>query len=285
MDTEIDIDSDDSGAATDDDRAARAAADADAGGIAARTGLDGVSLKPRECDVSVAADLPFGLVCVDYEGRESLPAFDTLAALARDRTVRLTTPVRADGFDPRGDDSLTRALPDSVGRILVAGHPAYLDESERKRAVAPRLGDAVGVSTDPWVGTEGIERVALAAGGTQYELLSRTTERDVRALRAAGYEGDIAVYAPTVPTDDEDAVLDAVGGYAARRKPVQKALPDGAETDADASGRAREVLRKATRDYALVGDPDTVGDRVAALKEAGADLVVGYPAAGVETFR
>ncbi|WP_435144344.1 DUF7388 family protein [Halobaculum sp. P14] len=261
------------------------------GSVAARTGLDGVALKPTECDVSVAADLPFGLVCVDYEGRDELPSFDLLAELAADRDVRLATPVRADGFDPRGDDSLSRRVPASVGRVLVAGHPAYLSETERRRAVAPRLGDAMDAVAaadpdgEPWVGTEGVERLALAAGGVQYELLSRTTERDVRGLRAAGYDGRIAVYAPTVPTDDEDDVLDAVGDYAARRKPVRDALPDGAATDSSADGRARDVLSKAVRDYALVGDPDTVGDRVAALKDVGVDTVVGYPAAGVETFR
>ncbi|QLG26192.1 luciferase [Halorarum halophilum] len=256
-----------------------------AAGIAARTGLDGVALKPTECDVAVARDLQFDLVCVDYEGREALPEFDRLAALAGEREVRLTTPVRADGFDPRGDDSLTASLPDGVRRVLVAGHPAYLTEREKSRAVAPRLGEAVAVSADPWVGTEGVERLALAAGGTQYELLSRATERDVRGLRAAGFDGEVAVYAPTVPTADEDAVLDAVGPYAARRKPVRTALPDDAPTDSTATGRAREVLSKAVRDYALVGEPDAVAERVTALKEAGVDYVVGYPAAGVESFR
>lgn len=253
--------------------------------IAARTGLDGVALKPTECDVAVARDLRFDLVCVDYEGREALPEFDLLGELAREREVRLTTPVRADGFDPRGDGTLAASLPDGVRRVLVAGHPAYLSEREKRRAIAPRLGDAVAASADPWVGTEGVERLALAAGGTQYELLSRATERDFRRIRAAGFDGELAVYAPAVPTADEDAVLDAVGPYAARRKPVREALPDGAATDSTATGRAREVLSKAVRDYALVGDPDAVGERVAALKDAGADYVVGYPAAGVETFR
>ncbi|QLG63267.1 DUF7388 family protein [Halorarum salinum] len=255
------------------------------GSVAARTGLDGVALKPTECDVGVAADLPYDLVCVDYEGRDALPAFDRLADLIGEREVRLTTPVRADGFDPHGDDSLARRLPAGVRRVLVAGHAAYLTDREAARAVAPRLGDAVEAAADPWVGTEGVERVALAAGGTQYELLSRSTERDLRALRAAGFDGDLAVYAPTVPSDDEDAVLDAVGAYAARRNPVRRALPEDAATDSTARGRAREVLSKAVRDFALVGDADAIGERVGALKDAGADHVVGYPAAGVETLR
>ncbi|WP_435063173.1 DUF7388 family protein [Halobaculum sp. EA56] len=257
--------------------------------VAARTGLDGVALKPTECDVSVAADLPVDLVCLDYEGREALPEADTLAALAAARDLRVTTPVRADGFDPRGDDSLVATLPDAADRVLVAGHGAYLTDEERRRAVAPRIGDAAAAVRAaggvPWVGTEGVERVALAAGGVQYELLSRTTERDVRALRAAGFDGDVAVYAPVVPSDDEDAILDAVGAYAARRRPVREALPEGAATDAAATGRAREVLSKAVRDFALVGDPGTVGERVADLRAAGVDTVVGYPAAGVDTLR
>jgi len=248
------------------------------------TGLDAAALKPAECDVSRAVELPFETVTVDYEGREHLPDDETLARIAAEKEVRLTTPVRAEGFDPLGDDGLDRALPAGVDRVVVAGHPAYLTDEERGKAVAPRLGAAVERDPAAWVGTEGVERAALATGATQFELLSRRTERDLRALRAAGFDGEVAVYAPTVLTDDEDAVLDAVGAYAARRGPVAKALPDGAATDATASGRAREVLSKAVRDYALVGTPAEVGERVADLKAAGADLAVGYPARGVEAF-
>jgi hypothetical protein len=254
------------------------------GGIE-EAGLDGVVLKPAECDVRAALDLPFERVCIDYEGRAELPEAETLAALARERSLRVTTPVRADGFDPLGDDSLLDTLPSDAKRVLVAGHPAYLTDDEQARAVAPRLGAAVETATQPWVGTESVERLAMAAGGVQYELLSRRTERDLRGLRAAGFDGDVAVYAPTVPTDDEDEILDAVGAYAARRGPVRSALPDDAETDSAASGRAREVLSAAVRDYALVGDLGTITERISALKEAGADLVVGYPAGGVATFR
>jgi hypothetical protein len=254
---------------------------------AAVAGIDAVALKPTEHDVSHVADLHDGIrtVTVDYEGRNSLPDRDALADLASDeREVRLTTPVRADGFDPLGDDSLAADLPDELGRVLVAGHGAYLSESERSRAIASRLGAAVEASQDAWVGTEGVERVALATGATQFELLSRSTERDVRALRAAGFDGEIAVYAPTVLAGDEDEILDAVGAYAARRAPVRRALPEDAATDGGASGRAREVLSKAVRDYALVGEKATVGERVDALRDAGVDRVVGYPAAGIEAF-
>jgi hypothetical protein len=251
---------------------------------AAVTGLDAVALKPTECRVERAADLPFETVAIDYEGREHLPDAESLAALAEDREVLVTTPVRADGFDPLGDDSLTEWLPPGVRRVLVAGHPAYLSAEERARAVAPRLGEAFERAPDAWVGTEGVERVALATGGTQYELLSRTTERDLRSLRDAGLDADLAVYAPTVLTDDENAILDAVGDYAARRKPVARALPDGAPTDSTATGRAREVLSEAVRDYALVGSPETVRERVADLRDAGATTVVGYPARGIDAF-
>jgi len=264
--------------------------------VAARTNLDGVALKPTECDVSVAADLPVDLVCLDYEGRESMPDADTLADLAGSVDLRVTTPVRADGFDPRGDDSLVATLPDAADRVLVAGHGAYLSDKEASRVVASRLGAARRDAPDAWVGTEGVERVALAAGGTQFELLSRSTDRDVRALRAAGFDGEVAVYAPTVLTDDEDAVLDAVGAYVSRRRPVARALPDGngsgggdgsdaaPPTDASATGRAREVLSAAARDFALVGSPETVRERVDDLREVGVDHVVGYPARGIDEF-
>jgi hypothetical protein len=254
---------------------------------AAVAGIDAVALKPTEHDVSNIASLHDGIrtVTVDYEGRDSLPDRDALAGFASaERDVRLTTPVRVDGFDPLGDDSLATGLPDELGRVLVAGHGAYLTDEQAERAIAPRLGAAVESSEDAWVGTEGVERAALATGATQFELLSRSTERDVRALRAAGFDGEIAVYAPTVFAATEDEILDAVGDYAARRGPVRRALPEDAATDGDARGRAREVLSKAVRDYALVGEKATVGERVDALRDAGIDRVVGYPAAGIEAF-
>jgi len=248
------------------------------------TGLDAVALKPTECDVSRAASLSVDTLAIDYEGREHLPDPETLGALAAEKDVYVTTPVRADGFDPLGDDSLLSTLPPDVNRVLVAGHSAYLTEEEAERAVAPRLGAARETAPDAWVGTEGVERVALAAGGTQYELLGRSTTGDLRSLRAAGFDGEVALYAPTVLTDDKDDVLDAVGPYAARRRPVASALPKGADTDAAATGRAREVLSQAVRDYALVGTAERVAERVDELEAAGADLVVGYPARGLDEF-
>jgi hypothetical protein len=248
-----------------------------------RAGLDALALKPKEHDLSRAVDLPVDTLNVDYEGHDHFPDRETLEALAADRTVLATTPVRADGFDPLGDDSHL-PLPDDVGRVLVAGHSAYLSEEEATRAIAPRLRAAREAAPDAWVGTEGIERLALAAGGTQYELLSRRTEDSVRALRAAGYDGEVACYAPVVLADTEGTILDAVGGYAARRGPVARALPEGAPTDGTARGRAREVLSQAVRDYALVGDAETVRARTDALREAGVDTVVGYPARGLDAF-
>ncbi|MFC5970625.1 luciferase [Halomarina salina] len=265
----------------------------------ARTGLDALALKPTEHDLDAAAALDVDVLALDYEGREALPGEETLRALAADRTLLLTAPVRADGFDPLGDDGLLREVPAEVGLTFVAGHGAYLTAEERARAIAPRLRAALDwhaersadadrtPATKPWVGTESIERVALAAGddAVQYDLLDRSTAGEVRAMRRMGYEGDVAVYAPTLLTDDEDVLLDALGGYVARRGPVRAALPDGAATDGGATGRAREVLVAACRDYALAGTPEAVGEQVASLHEAGVDTVVGYPARGLDAFR
>lgn len=252
-----------------------------------RTGVDALALKPAECDVTRALDVDVDVVTVDYEGREHVPDAGALRELAAEKTLRVTTPVRATGYDPTGDRSLDDALPANAGRVLVAGHGAYLDDDEQAKGVADRLGAAVARHPDAWVGTESVERVALATGATQFELLSRSSLRDVRALRAAGFDGEVALYAPTVLTEDEDAVLDAVGAYAARRGPVRRALPDAEDgepvaTDASATGRAREVLSKAVRDYALVGDVATVRERVDRLHDAGVDHVVAYPARGLE---
>lgn len=267
-----------------DSTAQRTAADSDATSPLAAAGISAAALKPTECDVSAAVDLPVSTLVVDYEGRAALPDDATLTRLAETAEVRVTTPVRADGMDPLGDSAVDDSLPDAVGRVLVAGHGAYLSEAEAKRPIAPRLGAGRDRHPDAWVGTEGVERIALAAGGTQFELLSRSTLRDVRALRAAGFEGDIAVYAPTAFTDDEDDLLDALGEYISRRGPVRRALPDGAATDSAATGRARDVLLAASRDFALVGDVETVRERVDELHEAGVDTVVAYPARGLREF-
>lgn len=245
-------------------------------------GIDGAALKPTEMDLDRAHELDVETLTVDYEGREHVPDPERLRALGSEFDLRVTVPVRADGFDPRGDDELHRSLPDVASEVLVAGNHAYLEAHERNRAVAPRLSAALESTSDPWVGTEGIERLALAAGGTQFELLSVGTARSIRALREAGFEREIAVYAPTVLTADESAILDAVGEYTARRRPVWERLPDGARTDSEASEETREILGDACRDYALVGDPETVRARVESLRKAGADHVVGYPARGLD---
>lgn len=247
-------------------------------------GLDGVALKPRECDLRAARDLPIDRITVDFEGREHLPDPNRLADLAGNLEVRVTAPVRADGFDPLGDNSTYDCLPDPVGLVLVAGHSGYLDDTERTRAIAPRIGAMVERAGDPWVGTEGIERIALATGVTQFELLGPGVERNLRGLRAAGFDGEIAVYAPTVLSASEDVILDAVGPYVARRQPVAERLPEDTVTDARSTGRTRGVLLDAAGEYALIGDPASVRDRVDGLREAGTDHVVGYPARGIETF-
>jgi hypothetical protein len=259
-------------------------------------GLDAVALKPTEVPLDRARVCGVGSVTIDYEGREHLPDFEMLETLAGEMEVKLATPVRADGFDPLGDDSLAKRLSANVGQVLVAGHPAYLSVEERQRAVAPRLRAARERAPNAWVGTEAIERIALAAGGTQFELLSSTTEREARALRAAGFTGDLAVYAPVVLTENEDTILDALGEYVARRGSVAQALADddathstpstkvtdGTAVDSTAVGHDREVLMEACRNFALVGSPERVTKRTAELRDAGIDMIVGYVADGIE---
>jgi len=248
----------------------------------ARIGVDAVALKPTEHRLDLATELPVNTLAVDFEGRDAVPDPATLERLADTHDVRVTVPVRADGYDPLGDDSALAALPDEVGRIVVAGNPAYLDEHERSRSITPRLRAAAEASEAHWIGTESVERVALAVGGTQFELLSRSTHADIRALRAAGVEDDVAVYAPTVLTSDTDAILDALGGYVARRQRVRDRLPTDASTTASATGQARETLLAAANEYALVGEASTVAQRVRSLEAAGVDNVVAYPARGLD---
>ncbi|AHF98753.1 luciferase [Halostagnicola larsenii XH-48] len=248
-----------------------------------RAGLDAIALKPAECDVSNAESLDVETIVIDYEGRSHLPEPAVLESLAETADLFVTTPVRADGFDPLGDETLLETLPDDAGRVLVAGHAAYLTDDERARAVSPRLGAALETDPEAWVGTEGLERIAMATGATQFELFSRSTERELRSLRRAGFDGRISVYAPAVFTDDADEILGAIGPYLARRRPVSSALPEGARTDASAQGRAREILLEAADDYALAGPEADVRERTERLREAGATTIVGYPARGLDT--
>lgn len=247
----------------------------------AKAGLDAVALKPAEHDIAAIPVVSPGAVTIDYEGREHLPTPEVLERLAGEASVRVTAPVRADGFDPLGEDYLYDDIPPEVGLVLVAGNPAYLDDTERERAVAPRLRAARERYPDAWVGTESVERVALAVGGPQFELLGPDTLGDLRALRQAGVEAELAVYAPVVLSADPDEILDAVGAFAARRRAVRRRLPEGAATDSTATGRAREVLLDACAEYALVGGVETVREKVRELEAAGADTVVGYPARGL----
>ncbi len=248
----------------------------------ADVGVDAVALKPPEVDLERATSLSVETLTIDYDGPEHVPDPSTLDDLAADRDVRLTAPVRADGYDPYGDDHLLRDVPAAVDLVVVAGNPAHLDARERRRAVAPRLAELARRADDPWIGTESVERVAMAVGGTQFDLLSGTTETEVQALRAAGFDGGMAVYAPLVLTEDTDTILDALGGYAGRRPDVRERLPETAPRDSAATGEARETLLEGCRRYALVGDTGTVSGRVDRLREAGVDHVVAYPARGLD---
>lgn len=250
-----------------------------------RAGLDAVALKPREVDLASVDELPVGRAIVDYEGPSVLPDPATLDQLAELVELRVTVPVRADGFDPLGDDRRWADLPGTAAVALVAGNPTYLRPEECRRAIAPRLAAALDRSATAWVGTEGIERIAMATGATQFELLAPGTERRVRDLRTLGFDGEVAVYAPTVLTDDADAVLDALGAYAARRRRVAAALPAGTPIDSSATGRTRDVLLSAATDYGIVGSLSAVRERVERLHEAGVDHVVGYPPRGLDEFR
>jgi hypothetical protein len=251
----------------------------------ARAGFDGIAVKPSECSLEEIGALSTDLVAIDYEGRELFPSPERLDALASDRTVLVTAPVRATGFDPLGDDSELAALSPRLRRVFVAGNPAYLSPAERRRAIAPRLAAGLESRPDAWVGTEGIERIAQATGAPQYDLLSARSEGEVAALRTAGFTGDIALYAPTVISDDDDTLLDALGAYVARRGPVAAAIPDDAPVDARATGATRERLLDAIEDYAIVGTERAVERRIEDLRDAGASTIIGYPARGLDHGR
>jgi hypothetical protein len=248
----------------------------------AELGFDAVALKPTEIELPALSSVPLDRIILDYEGPDAFPNADTLDRLAALADLRVTVPVRADGFDPLGDDCHWTRIPSTASVALVAGNPAYLSTEECRRPIAPRLAAALERVPEAWVGTESIEPIAVATGATQFELLARETEQRVRSLKAAGLDADIALYAPAVLDDDTDALLDTLGQYVARRQSIAEALPADATPDASARGPARQHLLSACEDYAIVGDAETVRQRINDLRSAGLDHIVGYPARGLE---
>lgn len=244
--------------------------------------LDGIAVKPSQMALREAIDLPVDTVVVDFEGTEHVPRTEILDRAATATRLRVTVPVRSDGFDPVGDDTRLRSLPPAVGRVYVAGHPSYLSAAERSRTVGTRLVAAADRTPTAWVGTESVERMALATGLTQFELLGPTTERTILGLRAADVTMTVAVYAPVVASTDEDTILDAVGDYVARRPSVATRLPEAAGTDSGVTGPTRRTLLDGARRVALVGDSATIRHRIDRLRAVGVDHVIGYPATGLE---
>lgn len=238
----------------------------------AEAGFDGIALKPTTQPPDSVDPTAVDSLVIDFEGDDSLPSPDAVAETAAHTTVVVTTPVRSDGFDPLGDDRLFAAYAPHARFALVAGNGAYLHPHERRRAIAPRLAEAIERYPDALVGTEGIERIALATGAAQFELLGPRTASLIRGLRAAGFTGDIAVYTPAAVTDDRQAAIDWLSGYLRRRRPVQRALDNAGD-----SSDEQRVLDQALDNFALVGDTATVNRRIDSLKAVGATAVIGHP--------
>ncbi len=74
------------------------------GATLAAAGIDAVALKPTEVDVSQATALDVETLAIDYEGAATSQR-RTYRATCIDADVRVTTPVRANGFDPLGEDA------------------------------------------------------------------------------------------------------------------------------------------------------------------------------------
>lgn len=240
-------------------------------GKLADAGFDGIAIKPASQTIDLCSP-ETDRVVIDYEGETHLPSPAIVDDLVDKTEVVLTAPVRADGFDPLGDDSRLTSYDAEVGFAFVPGNGAYLDDRARSRAIAPRLAAALDRQPDAWVGTEGIERLALATGATQYELLAPRTGAALDALRTAGFDGSFVVYAPTVLTADRERALDALAGYLRRRRSVKRSL-----SDASTASARRDILLDAMDAYAIVGDRQAAIERIDALKAAGASAVIGHP--------
>lgn len=243
-------------------------------------GFDALAVKPSHTDPSRVKSSPFDRFIIDFEGTEHYPSVSLIRELQASTNVRLTIPVRVDGFDPLGNRDYLDVLPQETKVVLVAGNPAYLSQAELNRRIAPRIGEVASEFTDVWVGTEGIPLIALATDATQFFLLSPESRNTVKAIRSAGYEGTIAVYAPTVISDDRNTILDAIGPYTARRDRVRRELkhPDSI-TDLDSGDR--KVLLRAIQEFALTGSVPEINEQIQSLKNQGIDTVVSYLPTGI----
>lgn len=243
-------------------------------------GFDALAVKPSHTDPSRVTSSPFDRFIIDFEGTEYYPSVSLIRDLQASTNVRLTIPVRVNGFDPLGNRDYLDALPPETKMVLVAGNPAYLSQAELSRRIAPRIGEVASEFADVWVGTEGIPLIALATDATQFFLLSPESRNTVKTIRAAGYAGTIAVYAPTVISDDQNTILDAIGPYTARRDRVRRELnrPDSI-TDLDSNDR--EILVRAIQEYALTGSVPEINEQIQSLKNQGIDTVVSYLPTGI----
>lgn len=242
-------------------------------------GFDAVAAKPSHTDLVELTSSPVEHMVIDFEGREHYPSDTTLRKLKETTDIRVTIPIRADGFDPLGDRHHLDSLPPETKVVLVAGNPAYLTEDELRRPIAPRIGAATDEFSDAWIGTEGIPRIALAASAPLFYLLSPQSTRTIQKIRSAGYTGTIAVYAPTLVSAETETILDTLGPYTFRREPVRRKLETESFSELDSTDR--EILLRETQNYALTGSVSEINTQITNLKTQGVDTVVTYLPTGL----
>lgn len=244
-------------------------------------GVDGLALKPTQYDLCAVPSSPVETLVIDYEGRGAFPDSSVLMQLATEYELYVTTPVRADGFDPLGDDSYLDRIPSSAKRVLVAGNPAYLTDDEQQRKISPRLKKARQSDPSAWIGTEGIEPLANRLGGTHFELLGPALDDRISQRRDDSAIDQVAVYAPMVITDDADQKIAALGEYVSRRDSVRSEIPEVRSVVDMARGRIRKELLEAIDQYALAGSIETIHRRITDFHANGVDQVIVYPATNI----
>ncbi len=247
--------------------------------VIGEVGFDALAVKPRDTDLSQIPSTPVNNVVIDFEGREHYPSNTTIRSLQETTNLRVTLPIRVDGFDPLGNREYLDSIPPETKVVLVAGNPAYLTENELDRSIAPRIGTAVDKFANAWIGTEGIPLIALATTAPLFFLLSPQSKRTIQQIRSVGYEGTIAVYAPTLITEDTDTLLETLGPYTLRRDPVRHKLESTSLSSLNPEDQ--EILIRETQKYALTGSVSAINSQISHLKNHGVDKVVSYLPTGL----
>jgi hypothetical protein len=206
-------------------------------------------------------DLGYEYHVIDAEFKEQSLAEDELERLANRRNKLVLT------IQARREDALElldRYTSFDTSLCIVAGHPSYLSEKERKLQIRWKLPGIVETSVrscggEIWVGVEGVMDIVKPLveeyGLTSFHLQDLKLEEEIKLVI-----GRKAVYSRFV-FGDEDIDM----RYLMRKKSFKKAIEEG------------EDVSKLIKHFIIYGIRPDFRRRFSELEDMGVEVLVGYP--------